>query len=182
MVTGHVFIATSLDGFIARPDGGLDWLLSAAGPGEDHGYDRFMGRMDGIVMGRRTYETVLGFGGWPYAKPVVVMSRSLADGDIPDDLRGRVRVTAAAPRHLFDSLSREGWRHAYVDGGAVIRAFLAEGLIEEVILTRAPVLIGDGLPLFGALGRDLRLRHRGTEAFPSGLVQSRYALDTLGAA
>lgn len=176
MVTGHVFIATSLDGFIARRDGGLDWLLSAAGPGENHGYDRFMARMDGIVMGRRTYESVLGFGAWPYPKPVVVLSRSLAEGDLPGELKGRVRIAAEAPRQLFDRLAREGWRRTYVDGGQVIRAFLTEGLIEEIVLTRAPVLIGEGLPLFGTLGRDLRLRHEGTESFPSGLVQSRYVL------
>lgn len=176
MLAGHVYIATSLDGFIARRDGSLDWLFASTTPGEDHGYDRFMGRMDGLVMGRGTYETVRGFGTWPYTKPVVVLSRTLTNADRPNELRDRVQITDEAPRPLFERLAREGWRHAYVDGGAVIRSCLAEGLIEEVILTRAPVLIGEGRPLFGAAGRDLRLVHEATEAFPSGLVQSRYSL------
>lgn len=174
MTTGHVYIATSLDGFIARCDGSLDWLFAAAGQGEDHGYDRFMASMDGIIMGRGTYETVRGFGAWPYAKPVVVMSRSLSNADLPEELADRVQITDEAPRALLERLGREGWSRAYVDGGAVIRSFLAEGLIEDVILTRAPVLIGDGLPLFGETGRDLRLVHQNTQAFPSGLVQSHY--------
>jgi dihydrofolate reductase len=96
--------------------------------------------------------------------------------DLPSDLRDRVQITDEAPRTLFERLTREGWKQVYVDGGAVIRSFLVEGLIEELIVTRAPVLIGEGLPLFGATGRDLRLVHQGTEAFPSGLVQSRYSL------
>jgi dihydrofolate reductase len=176
MLTGHVFIAASLDGFIARQDGTLDWLFASTTPGEDHGYDRFMERIDGVVMGRNTYETALGFGDWPYTKPVVVMSQTLTNDDLPDELRDRVQITDEAPRPLFERLTREGWRRAYVDGGAVIRSCLDEGLIEEVILTRAPVLIGEGLPLFGATTRDLRLVHEATEAFPSGLVQSRYRL------
>jgi dihydrofolate reductase len=105
------------------------------------------------------------------------MSRSLAAGDVPPKLRDRVRVTAEPPRVLFDRLGREGLQQAYVDGGAVIRSFLAEGLITEMILTRVPVLIGEGLPLFGGTGLDLRLVHEGTQAFPSGLVQSRYILN-----
>lgn len=178
MVTGHVFIATSLDGFIARPDGGLDWLLPFSGQGEDHGYDAFLDRMDGIVMGRATFETVRGFGStWPYAKPVVVLSRTLGPQDLPEELRGRVEVAAGPPRALFGDLSARGWRRAYVDGGAVIRSCLAEGLVQEIVLSRVPVLIGTGLPLFGGTGPDLRLRHESTRAFPSGLVQSRYLRD-----
>jgi dihydrofolate reductase len=177
MVTGHVFIATSLDGYIARPDGGLDWLLSRDAPGEDHGYDDFLSRMDGIVMGRRSFEAVQALGvPWPYPKSVVVLSRTLAPADLPAEFRGRVEVTSEAPRALFERLSRSGWHRVYVDGGAVIRSFLAAGLIADLILTRIPVLIGQGLPLFGPLTGDLPLRHEGTRAFPSGLVQSRYAL------
>ena len=176
MVTGHVFIATSLDGFIARQGGGLDWLFASDPGSENHGYDAFMARMDGIIMGRGTFESVLTLGPWSYPKPVVVLSRSLTEADVPAELAGRVQITAEPPRVLFERLSREGWRRAYVDGGAVIRSCLAEGLIEDVILTRAPVLIGTGRPLFGSLEQDLRLVHQGTEAFPSGLVQSRYSL------
>jgi dihydrofolate reductase len=127
-------------------------------------------------MGRGTYQSVLSLGPWPYSKPVVVMSRSLTDANIPAELADRVSISVEPPRSLFERLAREGWRRAYVDGGAVIRSCLAENLIEEVILTRAPVLIGRGLPLFGASERDLRLVHQATQAFPSGLVQSRYSL------
>jgi dihydrofolate reductase len=178
MVTGHVFIATSLDGFIARSDGGLDWLLSRDDPGEDHGYDAFLKGMDGIVMGRGSFEAVRALGvPWPYPKPVVVLSRSLAPEALPPDLRGHVEVTPEPPRPLCERLARQGWRRVYVDGGAVIRSFLAEGLIADMVLTRIPVLIGQGLPLFGSLPADLPLRHDTTHAYPSGLVQSRYLLD-----
>lgn len=176
MMTGHVFIATSLDGYIARLDGGLDWLFASDPGDEDHGYDAFIARMDGIIMGRGTYESVLTLGPWSYSKPVVVMSRSLADADVPAELAGRVRITDEPPRALFERLNREGWRRAYVDGGAVIRSCLAVGLIKDAILTRAPVLIGTGRPLFGPLDRDLRLVHERTQAFPSGLVQSHYSV------
>ncbi len=170
--TGHVFIATSLDGFIADPDGGIGWLTPYAEMGEDHGYAAFMASVDGLVMGRKTFETALGFGGWPFDKPVVVMSRTLAE--VPRALQGRVRVSNAAPAGLMAQLGAEGWRRAYVDGGATIRAFLAAGLVRDMILSRVPVVLGRGLPLFGPEAAGIRLRHAGTTAFPSGLVQSRY--------
>lgn len=174
MLTGHVFIATSLDGYIARPNGALDWLMESTRPGEDNGFERFMAHMDGIVMGSGTYRAVLGFEAWPYDKPVVVMSRRLGNDGVPGHLRGRVEITGEEPRAVFRRLSNAGWRRAYVDGGAVIRSFLREDLIVELTVTRAPVLIGKGLPLFGAIGRDVRLVHEETQAFASGLVQSRY--------
>jgi dihydrofolate reductase len=176
VVSGHVFIATSLDGFIARPDGALDWLFGNTNPSEDHGYDSFMERMDGVVMGRGTFDTVRRFEAWPYSKPVVVMSRSLNELDLPPELAERVRITTEQPRALFERLGQEGWRRAYVDGGATIRSFLAEQLIVELILSRVPVLIGTGRPLFGGTRPDLLFEHRHTEAFPSGLVQSRYEM------
>jgi dihydrofolate reductase len=177
MLTGHVFIAMSFDGFIARPDGSIDWLLAADGAGEDHGYHRFMAGVDGVAMGRGTFETVRDFDPWPYEKPVVVLSRTLSAADVPERLAGRVEVSTEGPRALFERLEQQGWRRAYVDGGAVIRSFLAEGLVADMILTRVPVLIGAGRPLFGALARDLPLVHEATQAFPSGLVQSRYRLE-----
>ncbi len=108
MTTGHVFIATSLDGFIARPDGSLDWLLSRDAPGEDHGYDTFMQRIDGLVMGRGTYEAVLGFDPWPYDKPVLVLSRTLAGTPVPDHLAGRVRFADLSPAEAMRQLASEG--------------------------------------------------------------------------
>lgn len=178
MITGHVFIAASLDGFIARRDGGIDWLMEHAAEGEDYGYDAFMAAVDGLVMGRGSFEKVLTFDEWPYRKPVVVMSRTMKDADVPERLRGKVRISNSSPQALMDELEREGWRRVYVDGGKVIQSFLAEGLIEDMVLTRIPVLIGDGLPLFGPTERDIALQHLETKAFPSGLVSSRYRLAT----
>lgn len=184
-ITGHVFIAASVDGFIARRDGDLAWLDTYSGPIEDHGYDAFMASMDGLVMGRGTFEKVLTFGAWPFAKPVVVMSRTLGNDRLPPDLAGpypggshptsaKVRISALPPRETMAGLAAEGWRRAYVDGGLLIQSFLRAGLIADMIVTRIPVLLGDGIPLFGPLAADVPLRHLATTAFPSGLVQSTY--------
>ena len=173
MPSGHVFIATSLDGFIARPDGGLDWLEAANAAGEDHGYAAFIAGMDAICMGRATFETALGFAPWPYDKPVLVLSRSWQPDDIPDTLRDRATLVSSVAEALAHAEAR-GWHHLYVDGGATVRSFLAAGQITDMVLTRIPVLLGTGLPLFGPLATDVNLRHTGTSAFPSGLVQSRY--------
>ena len=174
MITGHIFIATSLDGFIARPDGSLDWLSEIDTTGEDHGFNAMMASVDGLVMGRGTFEQVLTFGEWPYTKPVVVLSQSMSPADVPDELSDKVTLSAQQPRELMDRLDRDGWQRVYVDGGKVIQSFLVDGLISDMVLTRAPVLLGEGLPLFGAVGQDVRLRHVETRSFPSGLVSSRY--------
>jgi dihydrofolate reductase len=175
MTTGHVFIATSLDGFIAREDGRLDWLEAATADagGEDHGYTAFMAGIDGLIMGRATFETVLAFDAWPYDRPVIVLSRSGRAVEVPGRPEA-VAAVAGSPAAAFAEADRLGWRRAYVDGGQAIRACLAEGRIADLVLTRVPVLLGAGRPLFGALPADLRLVHAGTQAFPSGLVQSRY--------
>ncbi|WP_172299283.1 dihydrofolate reductase family protein [Pseudoruegeria sp. HB172150] len=181
MTTGHVFIAVSLDGYIARPDGSLDWLTGAPdGPsapeGEDFGYAAFIERMDGLVMGRGTFDVVAGFDPWPYAIPVVVLSSSMQNDDVPEALRDKVRVKQGAPREVMDALGREGWTRAYIDGGKVIQSFLREGLIEDMVISRLPVLIGSGLPLFGAVDGDVRLEHEATRTYPGGMVQSRYGV------
>jgi dihydrofolate reductase len=173
MPTGHVFIATSLDGFIARADGGLDWLESANASREDHGYEEFAASIDGIFMGRQTLEVALGFDPWPYAKPLIVLSRRLQPKDLPDGVADRVSVKASIVEALAEGAKR-GWRRAYVDGGATIQSFLRAGAIQDIVITRIPVLLGEGIPLFGPLDADVRLRHRSTRSFPSGLVQSRY--------
>ena len=175
MTTGHVFIATSLDGFIARRDGDLDWLTKYSAEGEDHGFAAMMASVDGLIMGKGTFQKVLSFDqAWPYEKPVVVMSRSLKETDIPDHLSGQVRLSDATPKAVMNELSAEGWRRAYVDGGKLIQSFLAEGLIENIWLTRIPVLIGEGLSLFGPVPHDIELEHLETQSFPSGLVSSKY--------
>ena len=174
MISFHVFMAMSLDGFIARPDGGLDWLTPYSDAGEDHGYDAFLAPMDGIVMGRGTFETVMTFPEWPYEKPVVVLSRSGAGEKLPAHAAGRARILALSPQALASQLAAEGWRRVYLDGGQLVQAFLREGLVEDLIITRVPILLGEGRPLFGSLRREIALHHEETKAFPSGLVQSRY--------
>lgn len=173
MVTGHVFIATSLDGLIARPDGGLDWLEAANSAGEDHGYQAFIDRIDGIVMGRATFDVALHFDPWPYDKPVLVLSSRLDPADLPSRLAEGITIV----RSVFDALTegqRRGWVRVYVDGGATIRAFLDADAISDMVITRIPVLLGAGLPLFGTLSKAVPLRHLETRSFPSGVVQSRY--------
>ncbi|PLL12132.1 deaminase [Tabrizicola sp. TH137] len=174
MTRGHVFIATSLDGFIARPDGSLDWLLSRDTPDEDHGYDAFIAGMDCIIMGRGSYDAVRTFPDWPYTLPVLVLSAQLAPHPVPPDLMGKVTFAAHDPETAMQHLAAQGHRNAYVDGGRIVQSFLRAGLIDSLTITTAPVLIGAGRPLFGALPQDIALRHQATRAFPSGLVQSTW--------
>jgi dihydrofolate reductase len=178
MITGHVFIATSVDGFIARPDGDIAWLENAAIASENHGFAQFMDSVDGLVMGRSTFEKVLAFESWPYQKPVVVLSKSLLLDRVPPQLLGKVQISTDVPEALMESLHRRGWKRVYVDGGQLIQSFLAAGLIEDLIITRIPILLGSGRPLFGPLPNDVRLDHVETTAFPSGLVQSKYRVQS----
>jgi dihydrofolate reductase len=169
-----VFIAASLDGFIARADGGLDWLSIVERAGEDYGYRAFFDGVDALVMGRRTYDTVVGFDDWPYAgKRCIVLAHA------PPPPRYDEEFASGAPGALLDRLGAEGIRRIYVDGGAVIRQFLAADLIDELTLSVIPVLLGDGIRLFGAdaAGSPKRgLRLLGARPFDSGLVQLRYEL------
>lgn len=174
MVTGHVFIATSLDGFIARENGNIDWLLKHDQAEEDHGYDDFIKDIDVIVMGRGTYEAVRAMGAWFYNRPVLVLSRRLAPQDVPHELSGKVRFSDKSPEEAMAMLTSEGARRAYVDGGQVIQSFLERDMISDMVITRVPILLGKGRPLFGGGPRDVALAHKGTRSFPSGLVQSRY--------
>lgn len=176
MVTGHIFIAASLDGFIARENGDIDWLLKYEQVGEDHGYDAFIRDIDVIIMGRGTYEAVLKMGPWFYTRPVMVLSARLAQQKVPQELCGKVRFSDKSPVDVMAMLSAEGARRAYVDGGAVIRSFLDNDLISDMVITRVPILLGMGRPLFGGGHSDVPLAHQGTKSFPSGLVQSRYEL------
>ncbi|SFV38638.1 Dihydrofolate reductase [Devosia crocina] len=174
MVSGHVFIGTSLDGFIARSDGDIEWLTSFSGLDGDLGYDAHMARVDGIIMGRGSFDAVKSTEPWLYPKPVLVLSHTLTDGDVPQALQGKVEIVDATPRDAMLIAAERGWRGVYVDGGAVIQSFLRAGLINDMIISRVPVLIGDGLPLFGALPGDIALEHVETNSFPSGIVQSFY--------
>lgn len=174
MPTGHVFIGTSVDGFIARRNGDIAWLTGFSSLGEDHGYNVHMARVDGIIMGRGTFEAVKDIEPWFYEKTVLVLSRTLATSDVPESLRGKVEVIDASPKEAMMIAEERGWRGIYIDGGAVIQSFLRAGLVDDMVISRVPVLIGEGLPLFGALDADVVLEHVSTTSFPSGLVQSHY--------
>jgi dihydrofolate reductase len=166
-----VFIGTSVDGFIARQNGEFDFLPE--GGGEPHGYNEFMASVDALVIGRKTFETVLAYPVWPYGdKRVVVLSSRPVDFSAVHG--GIVEQRAGPPAEIVSKLAASGVSHIYVDGGITIQRFLRAGLIQRLIITRVPVLIGDGIPLFGALPRDLRLRHVATQQYPSGLVKSEY--------
>lgn len=174
MSTAHVFIGTSLDGFIAKPDGDIAWLLERSDPAEDHGYMTFIADKDAVVMGRGTYEKVLTFDVWPYQLPVVVLSRQLADTSVPEHLQGKVRFSRQTPEQLMEQLAAENLQRIYVDGGQLIQSFLRAGLVHEMILSTMPVLIGEGRRLFGDVNQDMDWRLLSSQSFPSGLVQSRY--------
>ena len=197
--TGIVFIATSLDGFIARGNNTIEWLTEpdttvahpgdaaltagavaaipgarrgAAGPGEAAGdYAGLMARVDHLVMGRNTYETVAGFPEWPYPEtPVIVLSTSL-----PRDADARVTI-AGSVAEATDLLSRARAGGVYIDGGQTVRAFLEEGLVDELTVSRAPILLGSGLPLFGGGAPEQRLRLDAAATGPNGLVHTRYTV------
>jgi dihydrofolate reductase len=166
-----VFVGTSLDGFIARPNGAFDFL--PADGGEPHGYEEFIASVDAIVMGRKTFETVLTLGGWPYGdKRVVVLSSRPVE--LSAAIGGVVEQMAGTPAQIVSQLAASGAHHLYIDGGITIQQFLRAGLIQRLIITRVPVLIGEGIPLFGSLSHDVRLRHIATRHYPSGLVSSEY--------
>jgi dihydrofolate reductase len=171
-VKASVFVGTSVDGFIARANGDLDFL--PPGGGEAHGYDEFMATVDALVIGRNTFETVLGFEAWPYGeKPVFVLStRALP----PLSHAAAVERMSGEPADILSQLEARGIRHVYVDGGITIQRFLRAGLIQSLTITRVPVLIGSGIPLFGALARDIVLKHVATRPYASGLVQSDYVV------
>lgn len=173
VVTASVFIATSVDGFIARSNGDLDWLPSPEGnDGEDFGYGSFMQTVDTIVMGRGTYEKVLTFGAWPYGKHKVIVLTTRPVPAPPES--ANVDTMSGDPREIVRALAESGAKSLYVDGGVTIQRFLDAGLIQRLILTRVPVLLGEGLPLFGRLRHDVNLVHVDTRYWPNGLVQSEY--------
>ncbi|MDH0063354.1 dihydrofolate reductase family protein [Leclercia adecarboxylata] len=176
MVSTHVFIAVSLDGYIARQDGDIDWLLQRDDPTEDHGYTAFIADKEWIVMGRGSYEKVLTFKEWPYDRPVLVLSRQLADTPVPEALKGKVQFSRLTPKEVLNDLAAQNVQRVYLDGGQVIQSFLREGLVADIVITTVPVLLGSGKPLFGSLSRDINLTLLSSRSFPSGLVQSHYRL------
>ncbi|MGA8036068.1 MAG: dihydrofolate reductase family protein [Candidatus Acidiferrales bacterium] len=172
-MTVSVFVGTSLDGFIARRNGSFDFL--PADGGEPHGYEEFFATVDAVVMGRNTFEVVLPFPEWPYGKTRVVVLSSH-----PIDFSGVrnavVEPMSGEPAEIVAKLAAKGAHHLYVDGGITVQRFLRAGLVDRITITRVPVLVGEGIPLFGALPGDIQLRHIATQSYASGLVKSEYSV------
>ncbi len=168
-----VFCGVSVDGFLARPNHALDFLHT--GEQEPHGFEEFYDSVDVVVIGRKTFEVVLTFGQWFYGKkPVVVLSRRPLDFS---SIKGAVvEQMSGEPAEIVARLKARGFKHAYIDGGNTIQRFLAAGLIGRLVITRVPVLIGEGIPLFGPVPRDIGLRHVATRCYRGGLVQTEYEL------
>lgn len=174
MPSGHVMMAITLDGYVARKDHSLDWLMKQNTADEDHGFAQFLASIDVIVMGSGSFRTVLGFNAWPYEKPVVVLSNTLTSEDIPSELAEKVEVVGLSPQDMMAEMERRGWQRIYVDGGAIVQSFLKLGLIDDFKLAIVPILLGDGIRMFGDLTSDVDLELTHTKAFPSGLVELRY--------
>lgn len=173
--TCSVFCGLSLDGFIARSDGALDFL-EGDGTAEmgDHGYEAFMSGIDAIVMGRHSFEKVMTFDAWPYTKKVVVLSSRNIDFSAAKSRGADVERMNGTPQELVDALAAKGLHRLYIDGGLTVQHFLRAGLIDRLIVTHVPVLIGQGIRLFGPLEKDLRFKLAASRSFPGGLVQSEY--------
>ena len=169
-----VFIARSLDGYIAGKNGELDWLETVPNPAGDYmGYNQLMSEVDAIVMGRTTYETVLGFGiDWPYPKPVFVLSTTLKK--VPEELAGKVFLLRGSPGNVLARIQEQGYQRLYIDGGRTIQDFLRADLVNEMRITTIPVLLGGGFPLFGELAEPVKWQYVRTEVFLGEVVQSWY--------
>lgn len=169
-----VYIAASVDGFIAKKNGATDWLHHPEYdlPNEDFGYNTFIDSVDALVMGRNTFEQILTFENWLYSKPVMVLStQELA---IPEHLKGKVEHHCGSPRELLQQFSSQGWKHLYIDGGKTIQQFLRAGLIDQLIITRIPILLGQGISLFGPEHGEIALKHISSASFGNGFVQDVY--------
>jgi dihydrofolate reductase len=175
-----VYIAASVDGFIAKPDGDIEWLLRPEYAAKDMNglrYEEFISTVHAIVMGRHSFEKALSFSSWLYEGTLVIVlsSKVLA---VPDDLKGKVRILAGTPEQIVSQLASEGKKHLYIDGGITIQRFLEAKLIDEITITRIPILLGSGIPLFASNGAEQPLRLIEAVASPNGFVQERYAVES----
>lgn len=173
-MTNRVFIATSIDGYIADANNGVDWLHAIPNPeNSDMGYAKHMQTIDAIVMGRNTFELVLSFGiEWPYIKPVFVLSQSL--NQVPAGYKDKITLLNGEPKEITKQLAKLGYDNLYIDGGVTIQRFLQHDLIDEMVITTIPVVLGDGIPLFGKLPVLKEFRCTYTELFDNGVVQNHY--------
>jgi len=169
------FIAASLDGFIARPDHTLDWLEDAnADATEDYGYEQFVRSVSTVVMGRKTFQKIMSFPEWPYQHHrVIVLSSTMKE--IPQPLDDQVQLFNGSVEEMSELLEAEGDKHIYVDGSRAIQSFIAAGLLTDITITTIPILIGEGISLFGGpLPRDIHATHVNTRAYQNGFVQTNY--------
>lgn len=172
------FVGTSLDGFIAKPDGNIDWLNDPKYdiPGEDFGFKEHFQNIDAMVMGRKTYELLLTFDEWYYEdKHIYVLSTG--NPKIPDHLANQVSTVSGDLNAILRDIENNGHHHLYIDGGKTIQSFLRENLLDEITVTRLPILLGSGITLFGELPKDVHLEHLDTRIYENGLVKSKYAVE-----
>jgi dihydrofolate reductase len=173
MMTLYVYIAQSLDGYIADKTGELEWLNDIPNPeNSDFGFAEFISKIDAVVMGRNTFEKVQSFDVWPYIQPVYVISTSLHG--LPPEYSDKAKILNLKPSQIVESLEKDGMNNLYIDGGALIQSFLSEDLIDELIITSIPVLLGDGISLFGKLDQSLKFKFQKSEVLISSLVKSYY--------
>lgn len=180
-----VYIATSVDGFIAKPDGNVDWLhtagnLEADMGTEDMGFKAFMDSVDCMIMGRKCLEMISDMNltpeQWFYGDMrIVALSNTVTE--TPDNLRGKVEMYSGDVNTLLARLENEGFKHAYIDGGKTIQSFINLRLIDEIIITKVPVLLGEGIPLFGKTLKDIKLGKARASAFANDFVQVKYSVN-----
>ena len=169
-----VYIATSLDGYIADRDGGLDWLQSIPNPDNlDFGWADFMDRIDALLMGRKTFDKVCSFDcDWPYSKPVFVLSNSLKS--VPENYKDKAEAISGPLSEVLKAIHQKGCKNLYIDGGMTIQSFLKEDLIDEMIITVIPILLGGGVPLFGELPEPMAFEYIKTEVLLNAMVQNHF--------
>ena len=169
-----VFIATSLDGYIADKNGRIDWLHSIPNPDNiDMGYGEFISQIDALLMGRITFETVLGFDiDWPYQKPVFVLSNTLTE--IPEKYKGKAYLVKGTLTEIIEDIHKKGFYRLYIDGGKVIQSFLKEDLIDNMVITIIPTLLGSGIPLFSDLPNKLDFECINSRIYLDKIVQNHF--------
>lgn len=183
-----VYIATSIDGYIATTDGGVNWLHTSGnseadmGDNPDMGFSRFINSIDCMIMGRKCMEVIssmdLSPEQWPYDDThIVVLSNTVKEP--PENLRGKVEMYSGDIQTLIKKLESNGFKHAYIDGGSTITSFINLKLIDRMTITKAPVLLGEGIPLFGKINQNVKLKNAEATAFPNEFIQIKYDVNYL---
>jgi dihydrofolate reductase len=168
-----IYVALSLDGYIAREDGSIDWLMDIPNPEKsDYGFSDFIESIDAILMGRNTFDKVQSFGVWPYNKPVFVLSNTLTE--VPPLLKEKVQILKGEEESILELLSNKGYKNLYVDGGKTIQGYLESELVDEMILSKIPIILGSGIPLFRSLENEQKFEHVKTEVYNNGIIKSHY--------